>query len=359
MNEKHEITIDSLTEDLKGLRHGKLSPDARDRIWEEAWERSAATMEEAPKQNQGFFASLRVSTLRLAVAVQFVLIILLGTVGVAYASNQSLPGDILYPVKRNAEVAWLELTPKSRRPNVELALLERRVKEIQQLTTRNRPIPATLREETAKAFTEIAAHPEKWEETEALSQVQEEIEILSTLSKAHPESATLDEILQTSLVAFEHLGGDIGTLSLPPSFRPTPTSTATSTPTLTPTSTLTPSPTPTLTPSPKPTVTATPIPPTFTPVPTQAPETPPPDDGGGEDDDDPANPANPADPANPGEPGEPAEPAEPADPANPPNPADPNPPGQGDEPPGQGDEPPGQGDEPPGQSGNPPGQDKP
>ncbi len=328
MNKNHEITIDALTEDLKSLRNGKLSPDARDRIWEEAWGRSAATIKEAPKQKQGFFASLRVSTLRLAVAVQFVLIILLGTVGLAYASNQSIPGDVLYPVKRNAEVAWLELTPKSKRPDVELALLERRVKEIQQLTTRNRPIPDTLREETAKAFTEIAAHPEKWEETEALSQVQEEIEILSTLSKAHPESSTFDEVLQTSLAAFEHLGGDVATLSLPPSFRPTPTPTATatvtptSTPTLTPTPTSTPSPTPTLTPSPtpKPTDTPTPIPPTFTPVPTQAPETPPPDDGGGEDNEDPGEPADPDVPADPDKPEHPEHPPHPTQDPNPPSP---------------------------------------
>ena len=329
MNEKSDMTLDSLITDLEGLRNGRLSPDAKERIWREAWKRSGSSIEkEATNQVRGFFASLRIPTLRLAVAFELILLLLLGSVGVIYAANQSVPGDVLYPVKRNTEAVWLGLTPERKQTDVRLALLERRVEEIQQLTIENQPIPGTLQAEVSQTFSDIAANPERWENAEALPHVKRQAEILAALSVAYPEVFFLSDVLQASLNAFEQLGGDVGILSIPPDLQPTP---IINTPTTTPSASPTPTPTPTLTPSPSPSpVSPTPLPTETPTVPpptaTQPPVDSPPDDDG--DTEDPADPADPEDPANPANTADPADPGEPGEPADPADPADPSPPGQ-------------------------------
>ena len=227
MDEKYDMTHDSLSKSLESLRRGRLLSDTKDRIWEEAWKRSRGDLSTAPGQKRGFFSSLRIPTLRLAVAFEFILILLLGSVGVVYAANQSIPGDVLYPVKRNTEAVWLELTPERKQTDVKLALLERRVQEIQQLAFEDRPIPETLQEEVTQTFSDIAAHPEKWEQAKTLSQVKNHVEALGMLSETYPETTAFNEVLHISLTAFEQLGGDVGTLSVPPSVVLTPMPTPT------------------------------------------------------------------------------------------------------------------------------------
>jgi|GEM_PF-4309106 len=147
MNEKYEITRDPLIEELEHLRNGRLSPEAKGRIWKEALRRSSPDVNSvSADQKSGFFTSLRLPALRfpmwrLAGTVAVVLLLLLGIPGIIRAANQSIPGDFLYPLKRNAEVAWLELVPEHRRINVKARLLERRVEEIRRLADAQRPIP--------------------------------------------------------------------------------------------------------------------------------------------------------------------------------------------------------------------------
>ena len=306
MDEKYNMTHDSLSKSLESLRRGRLLSDTKDRIWEEAWKRSRGDLSTAPGQKRGFFSSLRIPTLRLAVAFEFILILLLGSVGVVYAANQSIPGDVLYRVKRNTEAVWLELTPERKQTDVKLALLERRVQEIQQLAFEDRPIPETLQEEVTQTFSDIAAHPEKWEQAKTLSQVKNHVEALGMLSETYPETTAFNEVLHISLTAFEQLGGDVGTLSVPPS------------------------------------VVLTPMP-----TPTQPSEAPPEDnEPPGQDNDPPGQDNDP-----PGQDNDP--PGQDNDPPG----QDNEPPGQDNEPPGQDNEPPGQDNEPPGQDNNPPGQD--
>ncbi len=338
MNEKHDMELDSLTRGLESLRRGRLSTDVRERIWGEAWKRSEEHRAES-SQRREFFASLRMpklrtslrtSTLRLAVAVQCVLILCLGTVGLLYAANQSAPGEALYPAKRQTEAVWLKIAPEHKQTEIELVLLGRRVEEIQQLTLENQPVPETLHEEVYQAFFDIAKHPEKWEKAEALPEIEMQVETLAALSATYP-GTEIDETVRASVNAFEQLGGSVSTLSMPSHLVPTPTST--STPTALPTATQTPLPVPTA-------------------IPTASPPADQHDLDPGQEEESPGQsgdaPGQSDDP-----PGQGDEP--PGQGNEPPGQGD-EPPGQGDEPPGQGDEPPGQGDDPPGQGNEPPGQ---
>ena len=299
--------------------------------------------------------------LRFAGAVIAIVILLVPTGVYAFrASDQSLPGQALYPLKHSQESYMLRRTGEQ--PGTQVALTmtftDERIREMQALTGKGRPIPTsvvmsvdilTRRAVEAAAWTPepmmnfhlqiIAWHNQNYIHALEALKAGTTAENLDAISSAQAVLASRYLITAAALeqpdvfrAAYqagepEKLatpgGGPLGTpeptrviediLKTPPSARPTDV----------PAITVSPTPEPSAPPDAAP----TPLPA----VPSTAePDGPPTDKPGG-----------PAEPADPGEPGEPA------DPADPPNPD--TPPGQDKRP----DVPPGQEESP----SDPPGQD--
>jgi hypothetical protein len=80
-----------------------------------------------------------------------------GTTGIASASENALPGDLLYPVKRGVEQIDLALTTnETEQGRLELKLAETRLDEVSALLESDDPIAETLIAETLEDFTRSA-----------------------------------------------------------------------------------------------------------------------------------------------------------------------------------------------------------
>jgi Domain of unknown function (DUF5666)/Domain of unknown function (DUF5667) len=104
---------------------------SRTQLWEQATrlERQRA---------RAFWLSRSLSPLRLVIVLA-VLLAVLSLNGLAAASAQSLPGDVLYPVKRVAERVALQLAPAPQiRHQAEMAYIQRRIDEVHELTRAGR-----------------------------------------------------------------------------------------------------------------------------------------------------------------------------------------------------------------------------
>jgi hypothetical protein len=306
-----------------------LPSAARERIWQRALEGAEAG---APKPRPSIFSWFRWIPVEALVALVVVFSLLLGSTGVVAASQASLPGDTLYPVKREVESMRLAFAGEEMARRLELRYLSRRAGEVEALLEEGREVPEEIVVDMTETLSEVSAVPGAWAQVDAEPVVEEVVAQLRDARARHPEAQGLAPVLSVAFTAYESVGGDVTEyeddpviLSLTPTPTPTPTPSATPVPTATP---VPPTPVPTATPVPP-----TPVPPTSTPVPpTPVPPTPVPP---------------PAATEEPGAPPSPEEPGEPAD---------------GEDgssiPPGLDSPPPGHGGTPPGQGGTPPGQDK-
>jgi hypothetical protein len=322
-----DVQINEVVERLESLGQPRLSSAARQRIWQQAYGRANLSLAKTKPASKARF------TLPfLRVLASSVVALSLALTGMMYASAQSLPGDILYPLARGLEAGQLALAPASQRAALELQFINRRALEVQELVRRQRPIPAEMIAEISAAVDQMVKAPEFYGGAvlvEAHLALQEET--LRLVVAQHPESLAATVAFQTVTAA---------RLSLQPSLKPMPTPTAILLP---------PS-------SPTPGSGSDEDPPPGqgdTPPGQGDPPNPPPGQGD--------TPPGQGDPPNP-PPGQGDTPPGQGDPPNPPPGQGDTPPGQGNPPnppPGQGDPPPGQGDPPPGQGDPPPGQGDP
>lgn len=251
-----DLQMREITTKLTVLARPSLAPAARQRIWRKAYaQANIAVAKPLPKSR------LTLPFLRLLASSLMAVALLLTSA--VWASTQSLPGDVLYPLSRGFETVQLALVPASQRPQLELQLLDRRALEVQQLLQRERLVPPEIIVEISTTVDRMANTPESFDgaaAVEAHLALQEET--LRLVMTQYPE-------YRVAALAFESV--TTARLSLGTLLTPVPAATIinTSTPSPTPTLTPTPSPSPTLTPSPTPTPSPTS---TLSPTPTSEPE---------------------------------------------------------------------------------------
>ena len=298
------------------------------------------------------------------------------------ASNQSLPGHVLYPLKHSQESYMLRRTEGQPSAHVALSLTftDERIREMQALTRKGRPIPkgvvARVDALTRQAVEAAAWSPEPMMETHLRVIAwynQTHIHALETL-KAETSTETQSVLNSAQTVIANQYRITEAAMESPDVFRaayqtgePEKLATPGGGPLDTPEPTrviddilkqpTTPAPTdlpvlrtdnPTPDPSASPEVPATPDPKVPATEEPEAPEGPPQDKPGG--------PVDPADPADPADPNPETPPGQDAKPEEPPGQGE-DPPGEGENPPGQGEEPPGQDEKAPDQNDDPPDQD--
>ena len=88
--------------------------------------------------------------LRWAFALGMVFAMVWASAGTVSASESSLPGEALYPVKRLSENVWLALTPAAERPALHLEFAGRRLAEIEGLAGQGEVLPDLLNDMTAE-----------------------------------------------------------------------------------------------------------------------------------------------------------------------------------------------------------------
>ena len=102
---------------------------------------------------------LPVFALRRAVAFILILALALGGTGAVAASSDSLPGDLLYPVKRAGESVQVFFTPAPQQASLHILLVKRRLDEIIALAARgamDASLLADLSTETEAALAAVA-----------------------------------------------------------------------------------------------------------------------------------------------------------------------------------------------------------
>lgn len=178
-----------------------LSAQARQRIWRHA-QRLAHTPV-APQRHPA----------RLIFYPAFVLLLVMGMVsgytGVVFASGASVPGEPLYPLLRQGESVWLTLTPESRRCQVQLVLLERRVYEAKALLDAGKTVPDDLLQETELLFLAVADDTtcQPMQTGAALPYLISYRAKLALLTDRHPGIGQLGAILEAANNAVIRLGG--------------------------------------------------------------------------------------------------------------------------------------------------------
>jgi hypothetical protein len=225
-----------------------------------------------------------------ALASLLLVIVMLIGAGTAYASAESLPGDLLYPVKRTVEQVRLVLSlDDTGDALLRLEFADRRIREAGELVTRDGQRLEAL----------MSAYDEEIEAANDILQKQaaagwdimlfgllleqrlaDHEVMLARLQERVPAEArpAIQHALATSARVRKEIGetiavrdpdampGPAGTAKAPtptPTMTRTPTDTPTPRPTATPTTTST----PTASPTPRPTATATPTPTAFSAVP--------------------------------------------------------------------------------------------
>jgi hypothetical protein len=178
-----------------------LSPQARQRIW-----RQAQRLAHTPVIPQRHPA-------RLVFYPAFVFLLVMGLVsgytGVVFASGASVPGEPLYPIARQTEMVWLTLTPESRRCEVQLVLLERRVYEAKALLDAGKTVPDDVLQEMELLFLAVADDTacQPMQTGEALPYLISYRAKLALLTNRHPGIGQLGAILEAANGAVIKLGG--------------------------------------------------------------------------------------------------------------------------------------------------------
>lgn len=186
----------------------------------------------------------------LPAAVALLVIVSLGW-GATSASAASLPGDLLYPIKRLSEQAAIILTSPASQPDLHLALAQRRLDEFTGLSARGEVQPALLAEAEAEinvalGQNEHSAEPGLPERVEQVAQQAEgQLQILSerTASLSVEQQQTIQAaqgLVAVNRARIAELKSQPGGHGRPIATPQPPTSTATSTPLPTFTATLSP-----------------------------------------------------------------------------------------------------------------------
>jgi hypothetical protein len=180
---------------------GHLSPEARKRIWHKA--QSAA---QQPRQRAHLFRAVLYPIFVLLLTFGF----LGGYVGVVLASGASVPGEPLYVVERGVEAMWLKLTPTSRRCEVQLVLLERRIYEARALLDVGQPVSEGLLQELELLFGAIADDSDcmQMQDEGILQRVIGYRQKVKVLAERYPGVWGLDRVLAAADVAVVQFGGE-------------------------------------------------------------------------------------------------------------------------------------------------------
>jgi len=133
-----------------------------------------------------------------------------GYTGVVFASGPSVPGEFLYPIERQVELAWLKLTPHSRRSEVQLILLERRVYEARALLDAGKLVPDNVLQEIELLFLAVAGNTGAYTDSTAavLSHLVIYQNTVQTLVERYPGVGGLRDVLEAANTAVTTLGGD-------------------------------------------------------------------------------------------------------------------------------------------------------
>jgi hypothetical protein len=175
-------------------------------------------------------------------AVTLAAAVILGSLGLVAVATASLPGDILYPVKRLAESLTLAAAPASQHPALHIEFAGRRLDEIEALAVRGQVIASVLLdlvEETKLALAGVRAasgdqQPDLLMKLADLTRRQQRV--LAGLEAIAPVEArpALEQAQQTADLALEwaiSVIGDTGTLPVTGSTQPGVAVTTTASPT--------------------------------------------------------------------------------------------------------------------------------
>ena len=155
----------------------------------------------------GWLVALRTQQHRgasqLVMALVLALALVMGSAGATvYAAQQSLPDEVLYPIKTWTEDTRLSLTQASE-SQLELMLdySNRRLEEISQLRSMGKPIPQDTLERTQQQLDtalEIAAEMNDQQLVQALGQIRQQAEVQTEQMKIWMNSSpdTVDPVLE-------------------------------------------------------------------------------------------------------------------------------------------------------------------
>ena len=229
-NETHLLDLENTTAQLEILHYGTLSPKARQRIWEKAMDRAAAASPASAPRAPLLSSIFKAFSLQ-GLGAALVLLLALSAGGIYLTAPGVLPGSALYPAKRSLESTWLALAPEAQKPEIQLRLLDQRIREMDQLLEAQQPVPEELIRELETFYAGVAQTPDTWNEPEVLQHLAQQLTVLQSLEDERPGvEAPLTGIFLASAAAYDSLGGDVAALHLDSAFL-TPTPTATSTPT--------------------------------------------------------------------------------------------------------------------------------
>lgn len=180
-----------------------LSPQARKRVWHKTQSALAS-----PAAHRVFHLSRAIlyPVFTLLLAIGF----LGGYGGVVLASGASVPGEPLYLIERKAETVWLSLTPSSRRCEVELVLLERRVYEAKALLDAGKPVPPGVLQEMEMLFLGVvdSADCHEVQASVILSHLLVYRQKIHALVLQHPAIWELEAVLEAANTAIIAFGGE-------------------------------------------------------------------------------------------------------------------------------------------------------
>lgn len=198
-------------------------------------------------------------------AIALVMICSLAGLGMATASASSLPGDVLYPIKRMSEQVTIALAAAANRPELHVQFAQRRLDEFEALSVRgdfSQGLVTEAANEIANALSEVGQSSESGQQTTLQSIVHmadARQQALSTIAASAPvaERANLQSALDV-LAARGHQAADLLMMDFPSANGPEVTAVATAAPSATTTPSPQATPTATPTPEPSPTMIATP-----------------------------------------------------------------------------------------------------
>jgi hypothetical protein len=208
---------------LESLRELQPTAEIRDRIWRTALDNAASLSEnQTPisiiavllsrlRSARFHLAHVRLSSwsLRSALSLLFIVLSLVSPVRVIVAAQESLPGDQLYRVKRAEEHILLTSLPRYKQRDLRLALLERRIMEVEQLLASSSPVPDEALEELISLFRTMSLAPMLWKSSDDAATLVATLEryesLLFTLALEHREVYGLREVYRVSFYTREQL----------------------------------------------------------------------------------------------------------------------------------------------------------